>query len=86
MKDRSWLYTKKRGNHRTDSRLVGIIVEFAFAAFCILAGAIGMLWLLFFSVFPEWKIHERYEKTICTVLDSRIVPRTILGNQPLPDE
>lgn len=65
---------------------MGIIVEFAFAAFCILAGAIGMLWLLFFSVFPEWKIHERYEKTICTVLDSRIVPRTILGNQPLPDE
>ena len=65
---------------------MGIIVEFAFAVFCVLAGVIGMLWLLFFSVLPEWKIHERYEKTVCTLLDSRIVPRTVLGNQPLPEE
>ena len=70
MKEHSWLYTKKRGNLRTDSRLLGIIVEFAFAVFCVLAGVIGMLWLLFFSVLPEWRIHERYEKTVCTLLDS----------------
>ena len=65
---------------------MGIIVEFAFAVFCVLAGVIGMLWLLFFSVLPEWRIHERYEKTVCTLLDSRIVPRTVLGNHPLPEE
>jgi len=86
MKDHSWLYTKKRGNLRTDSRLLGVVAEFAFAVFCVLAGVIGMLWLTVFCVYPEWKIHERYEKTVCTLLDSRIVPRTVLDNQPLPDE
>ena len=54
---------------------MGIIVEFAFAVFCVLAGVIGMLWLLFFSVLPEWRIHERYAKTVCTLLDSRVVPK-----------
>lgn len=65
---------------------MGIIVEFAFAVFCVLAGLIGMLWLLFFYVFPEWKIHEHYEKTTCILLDTRIVPRTVLNNQPIQDE
>lgn len=83
MKDHSWLLAKKRGNHRTDSQLLGIITEFSFAAFCVLAGLIGLIWLCVFFVFPEWKIHERYEKTICTLVDCRISPRTVLNDKPI---
>ncbi len=86
MKDRSWLLVKKRGNHRTDSRLVGLIAEFSFAGFCILAGVVGLLWIWFFYILPEWRIHERYEKTVCELVDCRISPRTVLGNHPVLKE
>lgn len=86
MKERSWLLAKKRGDHRTDSRLVGLIAEFSFAGFCILAGVVGLLWLWSFYVLPELRIHERYEKTICELVDCRVSPRTVLGNRPILDE
>lgn len=86
MKDRSWLLAKKRGNYRTDSRLVGLIAEFSFAGFCILAGVVGLLWIGFFYILPEWRIHERYEKTVCELVDCRVSPRTVLGNRPVLKE
>ncbi len=83
MKDHSWLLTKKRGDHRTDSRLIGIIAELVFAVFSILAGIVGLVWLCVFFVIPEWKIHQQFEKTVCTLVDCRVVPRTALDNKPI---
>lgn len=86
MKDHSWLLAKKRGNHRTDSRFVGLAAEFAFAIFCVLAGLTGLIWLCLFFVLPEWRIHERYERTVCTLMDCRVSPRTAFDNRPLPEK
>ncbi len=86
MKDHSWLLTKKRGDHRTDSRLIGIIAELVFAVFSILAGIVGLVWLCMFFVIPEWKIHQQFEKTVCTLVDCRVVPRTALDSKPITVE
>lgn len=83
MKVHSWLLTKKRGMHRTDSLLLGVITEFVFAVFCISAGIIGLVWIFTFFILPEWRVHERYERVECTFVDSRITPRTVLGNLPI---
>lgn len=86
MKEHSWLFTKKRGEHRTDSQLVGLTAELVFSAVCILAGALGLIWLGWFYVIPEWKIHSRYEETECVLADFRISPRTVLGDRPVVKE
>ncbi len=79
MKVHSWLLTKKRGMHRTDSRTLGVITEFAFAFFCVSAGLVGLFWIFTFFILPEWQVHERFEKVQCTFLDSRISKRSALG-------
>ncbi|MBQ4142353.1 MAG: hypothetical protein IJD43_02650 [Thermoguttaceae bacterium] len=86
MKEHSWLFTKKRGEHRTDSQRVGLAAELAFSAVCILAGAAGLIWLMTFYVIPEWKIHSQYKEVDCTLVAVRCLPRTILGNRPILQE
>ncbi|MDO4576295.1 MAG: hypothetical protein Q4D98_13900 [Planctomycetia bacterium] len=73
----SLLFTKKRGEHRTDSRLAGVIAEMSFAVFCILLGIAGLIWIFAIYILPEWQVHEHYQRTVCTLEDFRVVQKNL---------
>ena len=79
MKTHSWLFSKKRGNRRTDSQVIGLIAEVGFAVFCILAGVLGIVWITWCYIIPDWQIHKNYERTVCVLEDFRIIRKDIFA-------
>ncbi|MDO4550579.1 MAG: hypothetical protein Q4C96_04940 [Planctomycetia bacterium] len=86
MSGHSWLFTKKRGNRRTGSRLSGLFAEILFAFFCLLSGIIGLIWIFITYVVPEWRVHDQYVHTTCMIEDTRISERRISGETLLSSE
>lgn len=85
----SWLFTKKRGNRRTGSRLSGILAETLFASLCLISGVIGLVWIFTTYVIPEWQVHDQYVHTVCTVMETRVTENRVPGDPALhevPDD
>lgn len=79
MTGHSWLFTKKRGSRRTGSRISGLLAELLFAMCCFLSGIVGLVWIFFTYIVPEWKVHGQYVHTVCTIEDARVVEKQFSG-------
>jgi len=75
----SWLFTKKRGSRRTGSRISGLLAELLFAVCCLLCGVVGLVWIFFAYIVPEWKVYDQFIRTVCTIEDTRVVEKQISG-------
>lgn len=58
---------------------MGLIAEVGFAVFCILAGVLGIVWITWCYIIPDWQIHKNYERTVCVLEDFRIIRKDIFA-------
>ncbi len=52
----------------------GIWIEAGTALCFTLGGLVGLLWLFFGVIMPEWRLLEEFQRTECSVVNTRIVP------------
>jgi hypothetical protein len=65
-------YGKKRGHRRTGSPALAGVVEAVFSAVFLLLGCVGVVWMLFNHVLPEWRVNHEFAETTCRVVGKHV--------------
>jgi hypothetical protein len=73
------LYGKKRGARRTGSRRLGMLGEAALYLLLFGVGASVLTLMLKGFIVPEWRANRYFQKTLCTVLKTRLASRQAEG-------
>lgn len=73
------VYGKKRGARRSGSQVIGTVAMGLLFAASLLGGLGFLSFILATVVIPEWRVNQRFERDLCTIVKKRIAERSNTG-------